>query len=514
MTRQHIAIFDTTLRDGEQSPGCSMQPQEKLRMALQLAALKVDVIEAGFPVASEEDFAAVSLVARRVKGPVIAALCRALPLDIDRAWAALKEASRPRIHTFVSTSDLHMAHKLQKTRAEVLAMTREGVRRAASLCRDVEFSAEDASRSDLPFLADVVAIALEEGATVINIPDTVGYTFPEEYRNLILSLRERVPALEKAVISVHCHNDLGLAVANTLAALEAGARQVECTVNGIGERAGNASLEEVVMALRVRREHFPFETGIVTQELFRTSQILSNITGVQVQPNKAIVGKNAFAHESGIHQHGMLANPMTYEIMTPESVGVKTSSLVLGKHSGRHALKQRYEELGYPLEKDTLEGVYKLFTDLADHKREIFDEDLIALLYDGITEDPQTCRLVAVQANSGTNSIATALVTLACAGGETTETASGDGPVNAVCEAINRITGLQGEIQDFRLHSVTGGADAQGEVHVRVKFPEGIFTGRAASTDIVHGSAQAYLDAINKVLLARSCRESMTSTNA
>ena len=511
---ERISIFDTTLRDGEQSPGCSMQPQEKLRMALQLAALKVDVIEAGFPIASEEDFSAVSLVSRKVRGPVIAALCRTLPRDIDRAWEALREAARPRIHTFISTSDLHMSHKLQKTRGEVLAMAREGVRRAAGLCRDVEFSAEDASRSDLAFLADIVAVALEEGATVINIPDTVGYTVPGEYRDFLLALRERVPALDLAVLSVHCHNDLGLAVANSLAALEAGARQVECTVNGIGERAGNAALEELIMALKVRGEHFPYETGVVTQELYRTSQLLSNITGVKVQPNKAIVGKNAFAHESGIHQHGMLSNPMTYEIMTPDSVGVKTSSLVLGKHSGRHALKQRYEDLGYPLEKGTLERVYQLFTDLADHKREIFDEDLIALLLDGITEEPQTCRLVAVQANSGTHSIATALVTLAWGGKEATETASGDGPVNALCEAINRITGLQGEIQDFRLHSVTSGADAQGEVHLRVRFPEGVFTGKAASTDIVHGSAQAYLDAINKVFLARTCREAMANLSA
>jgi len=508
---ERIQIFDTTLRDGEQSPGCSMQPQEKLRMALQLAALKVDVIEAGFPIASEDDFAAVRMVSRKVQGPAIAALCRTLPGDIDRAWEAIRESARPRIHTFISTSDLHMSHKLQKTRTEVLAMARAGVRRAKGLCADVEFSAEDASRSDLSFLCDIVAQALEDGATVINIPDTVGYTVPEEYRDLILSLRERVPGLDRAVISVHCHNDLGLAVANSLAALEAGARQIECTINGIGERAGNASLEELVMALHVRKELLPYECGIVTQELYRTSQILSNITGVQVQPNKAIVGKNAFAHESGIHQHGVLANPMTYEIMTPETVGVKTNSLVLGKHSGRHALRQRYADLGYDLEKDTLERIYKLFTGLADQKREIFDEDLITLLYDGISEEPQTCRLVAVQANSGSNSIATALVTLDWNGQEATETASGDGPVNAVCEAINRITGMQGEIQDFRLHSVTSGADAQGEVHMRVLFPEGIFTGKAASTDIVAGSAQAYTDAINRVFLARICRESLAT---
>jgi 2-isopropylmalate synthase len=514
MARQHISIFDTTLRDGEQSPGCSMQPREKLRMALQLASLHVDVIEAGFPVASEQDFAAVNLIARTVKGPAIAALCRTLPGDIDRAWEALKDAGHPRIHTFISTSDLHIVHKLQKTRAEVLEMARKGVRYAASLCPDVEFSAEDASRTDFPFLCEIVAAVLEEGAKVVNIPDTVGYAVPQEFGDLIRRLREQVPALDGAVLSVHCHNDLGLAVANSLAAIEAGARQVECTINGIGERAGNASLEELAMALMVRGERFPYETGIVSREIFRTSQVLANITGVHVQPNKAIVGKNAFAHESGIHQHGMLSNPMTYEIMTPESVGVKTSSLVLGKHSGRHALRQRYEELGYPLDGPALDKVYKLFTGLADQKREIYDEDLVALLYDGADEDPEAWRLLAVQANSGTHSIATALVTLECGGKEATETASGDGPVNALCEAINRITGLHGEIQDFRLKSVTHGADAQGEVHVRVHFDEGIFTGKAASTDIVYGSAQAYLDAINKVFLARLCRESFANANA
>ena len=507
MNRDRISIFDTTLRDGEQSPGCSMQPEEKLRLALQLAALGVDVIEAGFPIASEADFEAVQLVARKVHGPSIAALSRTLPGDIERAWEAIREAARPRIHLFIATSDIHMHHKLQKTRAEVLLMAREGVRRAKGFTNDVEFSAEDATRSDPAFLCDIVAVALEEGATVINIPDTVGYTFPEEYARLIRNLRAQVRALEHAVISVHCHNDLGLAVANSLAAIGAGARQVECTINGIGERAGNASLEELVMALRVRQDQMPFETGIHTTELFRTSQLLSHITGVPVQPNKAIVGKNAFAHEAGIHQHGVLANPMTYEIMTPASVGVKANNLVLGKHSGRHALKQRCEDLGYPLDREALEKAYDLFTALADRKRNIYDEDLIALLNNGIDEAPEAYRMLAIQASAGTHSIATALVTLQDAQGERTETASGDGPVNAICEAINRITGLPGEIQDFHLASVTEGADAQGEVFMKVQFPDGVFTGTAISTDIVSGSAQAYLHAVNRLIQARGRME-------
>jgi 2-isopropylmalate synthase len=504
MQRQRISIFDTTLRDGEQSPGCSMQPEDKLRLALQLATLGVDVIEAGFPVASEDDFAAVQLVARKVRGPVIAALCRSVPGDIDRAWQALREAARPRIHTFLATSDIHMLHKLQKTRGEVLVMAREAVRRARGHCADVEFSAEDATRSDPAFLAEIVAVVLEEGATVINIPDTVGYTFPDEYARLLSDLRAQVPALDRAILSVHCHNDLGLAVANSLAAIGAGARQVECTINGIGERAGNASLEELVMALHVRRDQLPFDTGVATPELYRTSQLLTHITGVPVQPNKAIVGKNAFAHEAGIHQHGVLASPMTYEIMTPASVGVKTNSLVLGKHSGRHALKQRCEELGYPLDKDALEKVYELVTALADRKRNIYDEDLEAILNNSVMDAPETYRMVAIQASAGTHSIATALVTLWDGQAERTETASGDGPVNALCEAINRITGLPGEVQDFHLASVTEGADAQGEVFMKVQFPEGIFTGKAASTDIVGGSAQAYLHAVNRMIQART----------
>jgi 2-isopropylmalate synthase len=495
-----IHIFDTTLRDGEQSPGCSMQPSEKLRLAHQLAALKVSAIEAGFPVASQDDFAGVQMVAREVREPIVAALCRTIPADIDRAWEAIRDAARPRIHTFIATSDIHMLHKLKKNRGEVLAMARDAVRRAKDHTPDVEFSAEDATRSDLSFLSEIVAAALAEGATVINIPDTVGYAVPEEFAGMLKELRRRVPALDQAILSVHCHNDLGLAVANSLAAVEAGARQVECTINGIGERAGNCSLEEVVMALRVRRDRLPFDTGIATQELYRTSQMLSNITGVPVQPNKAIVGRNAFAHEAGIHQHGVMASPTTYEIMTPESVGVKTSSLVLGKHSGRHALDQRLRDLGYALDSEALTQAYHLFTRLADQKKEIFSEDLVALVNDVVADASGPFQLRAVQATAGTFSVATALVILFDGEKETTQTAHGDGPVNAVFEAIDRISGLPGELLDYRIVAVTGGADALGEVFLRVRFSTGVVTGKAAATDIVGSSAQAYLNAVNKAV--------------
>ncbi len=375
-----IKIFDTTLRDGEQSPGCSMDLVEKLRLARQLESLGVDIIEAGFPIASEGDFAAVEAVAAECRRSVVAALCRTAEQDIMRAWAALHRAARPRLHTFVATSDIHLEHKLKKTRREVLEMTRSAVRLARTLTDDVEFSAEDATRSDVDYLCEVLATAVKEGATTLNIPDTVGYATPAEYGNLIRTVRERVVPDSSVTVSVHCHNDLGLAVANSLAAIEAGARQVECTINGIGERAGNAALEEIVMALRVRADRLPFTTGIRTPEIYRTSQLLSEIIGFNVQPNKAIVGRNAFAHEAGIHQHGVLNNPLCYEIMTPASVGVPTSQLVLGKHSGRHALSKRYAELGYFLSSSDLDVVYRRFTRLADHKKKIYDQDLLSLV--------------------------------------------------------------------------------------------------------------------------------------
>jgi 2-isopropylmalate synthase len=381
---ERIKIFDTTLRDGEQSPGCSMHLEEKVRLARQLELLGVDIIEAGFPIASEGDYAAVEAVSMECRNVKVAGLCRASELDIVRAGNALKKAAHPRLHVFIATSDIHLEHKLKKTRSEVIEMTRQGIRLARTLAEDVEFSAEDATRSDVNFLCDVLSVAVEEGAQTLNIPDTVGYTLPTEYNHLIRTIRERVVKDSSITISVHCHNDLGLAVANSLAAIEAGARQVECTINGIGERAGNASLEEIVMAMHVRNDRLPFKTGVHTEYIYPTSQLLSEIIGFSVQPNKAIVGRNAFAHEAGIHQHGVLNNPLCYEIMTPESIGLPANRIVLGKHSGRHALSKRYEELGYSLSPAELEEVYKRFIELADRKKKIYDQDLLSFISSGI----------------------------------------------------------------------------------------------------------------------------------
>jgi len=387
---QRVKIFDTTLRDGEQSPGCSMNLPEKVRLARKLEELGVDIIEAGFPIASDGDFAAVQAVAAACREVTVAALCRTSETDVARAAEALRSAAHPRIHTFVATSDIHLEYKLKKTRSEVLQMTREAVRLARSYADEVEFSAEDATRSDVDYLCEVFAVAVEEGATILNVPDTVGYTLPNEFTQLVSTVRERVVRDRKDVtISVHCHNDLGMAVANSLAAIDAGARQIECTINGIGERAGNASLEEIVMAMRVRADRMPFETGIDTQKLYPASQLLSQIVGFSVQPNKAIVGRNAFAHEAGIHQHGVISNPLCYEIMTPESVGVPANELVLGKHSGRHALALRYEELGYALDANELKTVYHRFTELADRKKRIYDQDLISLVLTNTARNPK-----------------------------------------------------------------------------------------------------------------------------
>jgi 2-isopropylmalate synthase len=380
MERARITVFDTTLRDGEQSPGCSMNVQEKLRMARQLDRLGVDVIEAGFPIASDGDFEAVQAIAAAVRRPVIAGLARACPPDIERAWQALKGAARPRIHVFLATSDIHLKYKLRISRAQCLEQARESVRLAKSFCQDVEFSPEDATRTDRDFLCEVVQAVIDAGATTVNIPDTVGYTMPAEFAEIIQMLRERVRGIEKITISVHCHNDLGLAVANTLAALAAGARQVECTINGIGERAGNASLEEIVMATRVRPDRYEYDTAVVSEQLYPASQVLTEITGVPVQPNKAIIGRNAFAHEAGIHQDGVLKNPLTYEIMTPQSVGVPDSRLVLGKHSGRHALSLRCEQLGYQFDRRELDEVYRRFVVLADQIKHVEDHHLLELI--------------------------------------------------------------------------------------------------------------------------------------
>ncbi len=381
MTAERVRVFDTTLRDGEQSPGCSMNLEEKVRLARKLQTLGVDIIEAGFPIASDGDFAAVKAVAAECRDVTVAALCRTSEQDVRRAAEALRGAAHPRIHTFVATSDIHLEYKLKKTRAEVVEMTRKAVRLAREFADEIEFSAEDATRSEVNYLCEVFSAAVDEGATILNVPDTVGYTLPNEFSDLIRTVHARVVGDRKDItISVHCHNDLGLAVANSLAAIAAGARQIECTINGIGERAGNASLEEVVMAMNVRADRLPFETGIDAREIYSTSQLLSRIIGFGVQPNKAIVGRNAFAHEAGIHQHGVISNPLCYEIMTPESVGVPANELVLGKHSGRHALSLRYEELGYALDADELEAAYRSFTKLADRKKSIYDQDLISLI--------------------------------------------------------------------------------------------------------------------------------------
>ncbi len=497
---ERVLIFDTTLRDGEQSPGCSMNLEEKLKMARQLDRLKVDVIEAGFPIASDGDFEAVRAIAAEVENPVIAALARANRQDIERAWHAVKEARRPRIHTFIATSDIHLEFKLRKTREQVLQQAIEAVRMARDLCEDVEFSAEDATRSDINYLVEVFEAAIEAGATTINIPDTVGYTVPQEFGPFVREIIRRISKRDGVVFSCHCHNDLGLAVANSLAAIEAGCRQAECTINGIGERAGNASLEEIVMALKVRGDKLPFHTNVVTEEIYRTSRLLTNLTGSFVQPNKAIVGKNAFAHEAGIHQDGVLKKALTYEIMTPQSVGVPANTLVLGKHSGRHALRNRFAELGYQLSQEELDRAYFFFTKLADQKKEIYDEDLITIIQDGMKLIPDTWSLKYVHSAGGNQELSTAVVKLVRNNEVGVESAFGDGPVDACYKAIDRVTGMAGRLLEYTVNSVTRGKDALGEVFVHVDFNGKTYTGKAASVDIIDASARAYLNAVNKAL--------------
>ena len=511
---QRIIIFDTTLRDGEQSPGASMNLEEKVRMARQLDALGVDVIEAGFPMASEDDFRAVQAVAREVRRPIVAALARTTREDIERAWRALDQAAHPRLHTFIATSDLHLQRKLRKTRDEALWMAAEAVGLAKSFTPDVEFSAEDATRSDVDYLCQVVQTAVDAGAVTINIPDTVGYTCPPEFARLIHTLRDRVRGIEGITLSVHCHNDLGLAVANSLAAIEAGARQVECTINGIGERAGNASLEEIVMALYVRRDILPYTTGVETTQISKSSQLLSNITGILVQPNKAVVGRTAFAHEAGIHQDGVLKERRTYEIMTPESVGIKTNRLVLGKHSGRHALGRKLADLGYRLNRADLDHAYRRFIEIADQKKEIFDEDLVAIVHEGMKEIPEIFRLKNLQASAGSQRPSTATVTLVADGRDLVACAIGDGPVAASYNAIDQITGVPGRLVDYSIRAVSRGRDAMGEVFVHVEVGDRAFTGKAASTDVVDASARAYLHAVNKALhLTRTLQAQPAATD-
>ncbi|MDA8442129.1 MAG: 2-isopropylmalate synthase [Peptococcaceae bacterium] len=496
---QKVYIFDTTLRDGEQSPGVALNTAEKLEIAAQLASLGVDVIEAGFPIASEGDFNAVQQIARTIQGPIISALARTSKSDIARAWEALKDAKRPRIHTFIATSEIHMQHKLRKTREEVLAAAVEGVAYAKSLCPDVEFSAEDASRSDLDFLCLVLERVIDAGANVVNIPDTVGYANPDEFAEFIRAIRAKTPNIAKAIISVHCHNDLGLAVANSLAAIRAGAQQVECTVNGIGERAGNAAVEELVMALYTRANYYQAETSIVTHEIYRTSTLVSRLTGMFVQQNKAVVGKNAFAHESGIHQDGVLKERTTYEIMNPKLIGIETESIVLGKHSGRHAFHDRMTALGYSLEGQELDAVFFLFKALADRKKDITTADLIALMEEE-KKAKALCLLEFLQVTSGTRTVPTATIGLRINGNLYEEAAVGDGPVDAAFKALEKITSGGGVLTNYLIEAISGGMDAQGAVTVTVEFNHRAVIGYGVSPDIIEASVKAYLHAYNRAL--------------
>ncbi len=504
--KDRLIIFDTTLRDGEQSPGCSMNHEEKLVMARLLDELGVDIIEAGFPIASRGDFEAVQEVARTVKNAVVAGLCRAKTSDIEASAEALKPAKRRRIHTFISTSPLHMQYKLQMPPEEVLNAIAESVSFARKFTDDVEWSAEDASRTEDDFLCRAVETAIRAGATTINVPDTVGYAVPEQYGAIFAMLKARVPNIDKAILSVHCHNDLGLAVANSLAGVKNGARQVECTINGIGERAGNAALEEVVMAIRTRPDALPYQTGIDTAKITKISRRLSSITGFSVQPNKAIVGANAFAHESGIHQDGMLKNAQTYEIMTPESVGLVKSELVLGKHSGRHAFKNKLAELGYDLGDNAFQDAFKRFKDLADRKKTIFDEDIITLVdEDGAARRNDAVRFVSLSVKAGSQGPQAADLELEVNGVNRKASATGNGPVDAVFKAIAQIIPHEGvTLPLYQVHAVTGGTDAQAEVTVRLEDDGMPYTGQSADVDTMVASGKAYIGALNKLLRARA----------
>ena len=508
-----VYIFDTTLRDGEQSPGCSMDGSEKMKVAQQLSRLGVDVIEAGFPISSQGDFQAVKRIAETVgcgkKGahiPQICGLSRCVKQDIEACWNAVKAARFPRIHTFIATSDIHIEHKRKMSRQQVLERAVDMVKFARKFTENVEFSAEDTVRSDFDYLCQVVTAAIDAGASTVNIPDTVGYSVPFEFGSLIKRLYERVSNIKKAVISVHCHNDLGLAVSNSLAAVLSGARQVECTVNGLGERAGNASMEEVVMTLKTRKDLFKVETGVRTEEIYRSSRLVSQVTGMVVQPNKAIVGANAFAHSSGIHQDGMIKHRTTYEIMNPEEVGIEESSLLLTARSGRNGLNNRLKHLGFGLAARELDAFFERFKTLADKKKYVFDDDLIALLSEGKSAAPETFILDYLNISAGTGTIPTATVRLKKADKVFQEAACGDGPVDAATRAIDKVVGLKPKLMDYNLHALTSGKDAQGEVTVRIEEGGLTILGRGASTDIIEASAKAYLNALNKLVKAKQQR--------
>ena len=504
---KRIKIFDTTLRDGEQSPGCSMNLSEKIEMAKQLEALGVDVIEAGFAIASPMDFKSVQAISAAVKNCTVASLARCTKGDIDAAWGAVKDARHPRIHVFIATSDIHMEYKLQMTREQVLQRITEMVSYAKSFCQDIEFSAEDASRSEPAFLAQCYSNAVAAGATTLNVPDTVGYSTPQEMGELIRYLKEHVVGVENTDISVHCHDDLGMAVANTLACVQAGATQVECTVNGIGERAGNASLEEVVMAIHTRKDFYQAETGINTRQIYRSSKLLSNITGVPIPPSKAIVGANAFAHESGIHQHGVIANAQTYEIMNSADVGIPRNTMVLGKHSGKHALREKLVSMGYDLDEQEMDQVFSRFKDLADKKKNLTSADIEALVLHRrntvINASGTACQLVGHVVNAGAGVPNTSCVRLQKDGQVMEGVAIGSGPLDASFKAINRMLGMDVRLESFSLNAVTDGEDAIGEAVVKLESPNGdTFTGTGLSTDIIESSIRAYVNGINKMMEA------------
>ena len=504
MADDHIRIFDTTLRDGEQAPGCSMTLREKLRVAKALAELNVDIIEAGFPAASPGDFESVKAIADEDYGPVICGLARCNPADIEKVHAAVKGARRNRIHVFVATSQIHREHKLKMAKEEIIKSADGAIRMARKLCDDVEFSPEDASRTELGYLAEVVSAAIEAGATTVNIPDTVGYTVPAEFDQLFRYLREHVARIDEITLSVHCHNDLGMAVANSLAAVRAGARQIECTINGIGERAGNCSLEEVVMAIRTRAEFFGVQTGIDTTRLYPTSRLVSSITGMHPPRNKAIVGENAFAHEAGIHQHGMLQHASTYEIMRPEDVGLSKSNLVLGKHSGRHAFRDRVRELGFDLDEFETNRAFNEFKKLADKKKDVYDGDLEAIIMNVDNASAGPWVLQSLDTRTRTDQPAEATVVLIDeTGAQASATASGDGPVAAAFQALEEITGVDLVLKNFELHSATIGEDAQGEVTVTVEHEGNAYRGNGTSVDIVEAGSRACLEVINRILRRR-----------
>jgi len=538
-----VVVFDTTLRDGEQSPGATLNTQEKLDIAQQLARLGVDIMEAGFPAASPGDLDAVKQIAntvgrtprinkdgQRVAPPIVAGLARANKNDIDKAWDAVQGAVRPRIHTFLATSDIHMEHKLRMSRDDVLETVGDMVQYASSLCQDVEFSPEDAGRSDPEFLVRVLEVAIKAGATTLNIPDTVGYTTPEEYGGLIKHLRDNVPGGKDVIFSLHCHNDLGLATANTLAGLKAGARQIEVTLNGIGERAGNTSLEETVLALHTRKSVYELETNIVTTEIHRASDMVSRYTGIVIQPNKAIVGANAFAHEAGIHQDGMLKHKRTYEIMDASTIGLNQSTLVLGKHSGRHALQRKLEEMGYRINDEELKEVFRRFKELADKKKTVSDADLEALVGDEIYQPMETWELLNIQVQCGNQVIPTAVVTLRNnkSGEVVTDAGFGAGPVDAIYQGINRIVKVENTLVEYLVQAVTEGMDANGDVTIRIEVPYSrgysetaqgrprrrLFSGRGVDTDILVASARAYMQALNKMLSTIDSESSSVSISA